>query len=80
MKTFFIAILATVLSGCAVTGQDIANNFASGLQAATQAPQTQPYSNFSTNVTGIQTTDNQCVARCTKAGNQYGLCVKNCSY
>lgn len=83
MKTLLIIILATVLSGCAnMASPEFAKNFAAGLQGATQSGQTQSqsYSDFSTNVTGIKTVDNQCMAQCAKQGYQYGLCVKSCSY
>lgn len=80
MKTLTILLLTAVLTGCGAPKGTYFNHegFAQDMQR-TQAMQRQQ-SILNTNVTGVQTTDNQCVARCTKTGTQYGLCVKNCTY
>lgn len=80
MKTYYIAILATLLAGCAgPNGQQFMQKFGEGMQYQAQQQRAKP---FNTNVTGITQArlDNQCFQNCTQAGYQYGLCTSKCSY
>lgn len=82
MKTAFIAILATLLTGCA--GQDFARNFGDGMQAQTAARGAYAQS-MQKSLQGMQTnpvkqTDFQCLNGCTNSGYQYAFCTSKCSY
>lgn len=78
MKTFYIVVLATFLSGCAgQNGQQFMQKFGEGMQY--QAQQTQQNQRAYQPVTQARI-DNQCVQQCTQAGYQYPLCTSKCSY
>lgn len=81
MKTLTTIILATLLSGCAMTKEQFAENMryaAVAQQQQAQANQRLLEAYMQNNP--VKRTDFQCVNNCSAAGYQYALCQSKCSY